>query len=128
MSIPQNLKYTQEHEWLRLEGDVAVIGITDHAQKQLGDVVYVDLPDAGGELEAGATFGTVESVKAVSDLFAPVSGKITEANTALKDKPETVNTDPYGDAWMIKVKLADKSQLDELLSPADYQDLIDNQQ
>ncbi len=124
MSIPSDLKYTEEHEWLRAEGDVATVGITHHAQDQLGDVVFVDLPAAGTHLTKGATFGTVESVKAVSDLFAPVSGEVVEVNASLAEKPELVNSDPYGEAWMVKVKLADSGQLADLLSPEDYAKLV----
>lgn len=125
MSVPANLKYTKDHEWLRVEGDHALIGITQHAQEALGDVVYVDLPEVGTELVIGATFGTVESVKAVSDLFAPISGKVVEVNDALKDAPDTVNSDPYGKAWMIKVQVAQAAQLNDLLSPADYTKVLD---
>jgi glycine cleavage system H protein len=124
MSVPQNLKYTKEHEWVRVEGDVAVVGITHHAQDQLGDVVYVDLPAAGTKLKQGATFGTVESVKAVSDLYAPLSGEVTEVNKALVQKPDQVNSDPYGAAWMIKVKIASSAEAAQLLSAADYQKLL----
>src|SRR6185437_2736360 len=115
---------TEEHEWLRIEGDTAVIGVTDHAQQQLGDVVYVDLPEVGRKLNKGDTFGTVESVKAVSDLFAPVAGTISEVNKALVDTPDTVNSDPYGKAWMIKIKLASPNDAGALLSAADYEKLL----
>lgn len=127
MSIPAQLKYTKEHEWVRLEGDgIAVVGITHHAQDQLGDVVFVELPDVGTELTAGAVFGTVESVKAVSDLFAPLSGEVLEINDALADAPEVVNTDPYGDAWMLKIKVGDESELVGLMSAAAYGALVES--
>lgn len=121
MTIPKDLKYTKEHEWLRSEGAVAVVGITHHAQEQLGDVVFVDLPAVGTKVEQGKTFGTVESVKAVSDLFAPISGEISEINGALANGPEVVNQDPYGKGWMLKIKPSAAKQLDGLLSADDYQ-------
>ncbi len=124
MNVPGNLKYTKDHEWLREEGGVAVVGITHHAQDQLGDVVFVDLPAAGTKVSAGATFGTVESVKAVSDLYAPIDGEVVAVNGDLKDKPELVNSDPYGAAWMIKVKPKNPKDVGALLSPADYQKLL----
>ncbi len=124
MSVPGDLKYTKDHEWLRDEGAVATVGITQHAAEALGDVVFVDLPAVGTKVTQGASFGTVESVKAVSDLFAPVSGEVTAVNEALGKKPETVNQDPYGAAWMIKVKPSNKAELKNLLSPADYQKLL----
>jgi glycine cleavage system H protein len=124
MTLPQNLKYTKEHEWLRLEGETGIIGITQHAQDQLGDVVYVELPAVGSKLKAGATFGTVESVKAVSDLYAPVTGEVTAVNEALGSSPEQVNKDPYGQGWMLKVKLTNRKEVDALMSPADYGKLI----
>ena len=124
MSLPQDLKYTKDHEWIRLAGDVGTIGITHHAQDQLGDIVFVELPKVGTKLTSGATFGTVESVKAVSDLFAPVAGEVVEINEALTKAPETVNSDPYGAAWMIKIKLASADDAKALLSPADYQTLL----
>ena len=122
MSSPTELRYTKDHEWVRVEGDVAVIGITQHAQDQLGDVVFVELPDVGSTFETGDTFGTVESVKAVSDLYAPVSGEVTEINEALEDGPESVNSEPYEGGWMIKVKVT--SGLDDLLSAEDYEKLL----
>ncbi len=118
---PQDLKYDREHEWVRLDGDVATIGISDFAQDQLGEVVYVDLPTAGDAVNAGESFGEVESVKSVSELFSPVSGEILEVNDALGDAPETVNEDPYGDGWMIKVKLADTSEVAGLMDAAAYE-------
>jgi glycine cleavage system H protein len=122
--VPTDLRYTKEHEWVRLDGDLATIGITEYAAEQLGDVVFVELPDVGRALEQFGTFGVVESVKAVSDLFAPVSGEVTEANPSLAGQPELVNSEPYGAGWMVKVRLADTSQVDELLDPAAYDALI----
>ena len=122
--VPGDLRYTKDHEWIRVEGDEAVIGITQYAADQLGDIVFVELPDAGRALERAATFGVVESVKAVSDLFAPVSGEVTAGNDALGGTPEVVNTDPYGEGWMVRVRLADASQLDALLDAAAYEQLI----
>ncbi len=119
---PADLKYTKDHEWVRVEGDTGVVGITDFAQQQLGDVVYVDLPEVGSKLSAGQTFGTIESVKAVSELYAPLSGEVVEVNTALKDKPELVNTTPH-DAWMIKVRLSDPGETGALLDASAYQSL-----
>jgi len=121
---PNDLKYDREHEWVRVEGDVAVLGITHFAQDQLGEVVYVDLPDQGDSVSPGETFGEIESVKSVSELFSPVAGEIVEVNDALDDTPETVNEDPYGEGWMIKVKLADTSGLDGLMSSEDYEAFI----
>lgn len=106
MNIPSELKYTKSHEWVRMENGVAVVGITDYAQKELGDVVYVELPEVGRELAEDEAFGTVESVKTVSELYAPVGGKVVEVNPLLADKPETVNTDPYGDGWMVKIEVS----------------------
>ncbi len=123
-NVPAALKYTREHEWAKLEGDRARIGITAFAQEQLGDVVFVELPKVGARVTAMQTFGVVESVKAVSDLFAPVSGEVVEINAALAQKPETVNTDPYGQGWMIVVRIADPKELGTLLSAADYETLI----
>ncbi len=123
-NVPPNLKYTKDHEWLRDEAGLCVVGITHHAQDQLGDVVFVDLPSAGTKVKEGQSFGTVESVKAVSDLFAPVSGEVVEANPDLQKKPELVNSDPYGAAWMIKLKPTDQAELKALLSAADYQKLL----
>jgi glycine cleavage system H protein len=124
MSVPQNLKYTKDHEWLREEGAVAVVGITEHAQEALGDIVFVELPAVGTKVKQGQTFGTVESVKAVSDLFAPVSGEVTDVNPELGKKPELVNSDPYGGAWMIKLKPANAAEIAKLLSPQDYAKLV----
>jgi len=125
MKIPENLKYTRDHEWIRVEGDQAVVGITDFAQGELGDVVFVEIETEGESLEKGEIFGTVEAVKTVSDLFMPVSGEVVEVNEALADTPELVNKDPYGEGWMIKIKIADETDLAELLSAADYQKMIE---
>jgi glycine cleavage system H protein len=122
--VPANLKYSKEHEWVRVEGNRAYIGITDFAQSELGDIVFVELPSVGDEITAGKTFGTVESVKTVSDLYAPVSGKIVEVNETLADSPEKVNESPYDDAWMIVVEMSDPAELDALLSAADYEQHI----
>lgn len=121
---PSDLKYHKEHEWVRTEGDVAVIGISHFAQDQLGEVVYVDMPDAGDTVTADDTFGEIESVKSVSELYSPVSGEIVEVNETLEDSPETVNADPYGDGWMIKVRMSDVGELDALMSAADYESFI----
>ena len=124
MEFPEELKYTEEHEWVLVEDDTATIGITDFAQDQLGDVVFVELPDVGTRVEAGKAFGVVESVKAVSDIYAPVSGEVVEINEALPDTPELINTSPYEDGWMIKIQVSDPDQLEELLSADDYQAFI----
>ncbi len=120
MELPQDLRYTSEHEWIRLDGDEGTLGITDFAQEQLGDVVYVELPDVGTQIIQGDTFGTIESVKAVSDLYAPVSGEVLERNEALSDAPELVNTSPYGDGWLLKVRVEELAQVDMLLDAASY--------
>ncbi len=125
MVSPSELKYTKEHEWVRVDGDTGTIGITDYAQDQLGDIVFVDLPAAGSTISAAQKLGEIESVKAVSELFAPVSGEVTEANASLADAPESVNDDPYGDGWLIKVRLSDPAQLDGLLSADDYEAFIE---
>ena len=124
MPIPPNLKYTDTHEWIRLDGDVATIGITDHAQSELGDVVYVELPEPGRVLARDDVFGTVESVKAVSDLYSPVAGEVVETNTALTDATETVNNDPFGEAWMIRIRLSNPAEAQGLLSAADYEKIV----
>lgn len=124
MNIPADLKYTKDHEWVRIEGDTATVGITDFAQGELGDIVYVEVETVDETLDMEEVFGTVEAVKTVSDLFLPLSGEIIEFNEALEDEPEAVNTDPYGAGWMIKLKFSDESQLDELLSADDYKALI----
>ena len=123
MAYPAGYKYTKEHEWIELAGERGKIGITDYAQQQLGDVVYIELPEVGAKLKQGQSFGTIESVKAVSELYAPVSGEVVEVNAALKDKPETVNADPHG-SWMIAVKLTNPSESGGLLDSAQYQDLL----
>ncbi len=120
-SIPGDLKYSKTHEWVRVEGDVATVGITDHAQAELGDITYLDLPQPGRSLELDAQFGEVESVKAVSELFSPISGEVIEANTGISNTTETVNEDPYGNGWLIKVRIADPSELTGLMDPADYE-------
>jgi glycine cleavage system H protein len=122
--IPENLRYTKDHEWIRVEGDTGIIGITDHAQEELGDIVYVELPKTGMKLEKTASFGSVESVKAVSDIYCPVSGEVVETNPALADAPEKVNDDPYGEGWLIKLKLSEPKQADELMSAAQYDEYI----
>jgi glycine cleavage system H protein len=123
MGVPADLRYTRDHEWLRVHGDEATIGITDYAAGELGDVVFVELPDVGSSVEQAATFGVVESVKAVSDLFAPVTGDVVARNDELASRPELVNTEPYGDGWMIRVRLEDAGQVDELLEPEAYERL-----
>ena len=124
MSYPENLKYTKEHEWVKAEGDTAYIGITDHAQHELGDIVFVDLPKQGVTLTKGQVLGSVESVKAVSDIYAPVSGEVLEANAALAQTPEKLNEDPHGDAWLVKVKLTVPAEINDLLNAADYQTYV----
>jgi glycine cleavage system H protein len=121
--IPSDLRYTKEHEWVRVEGDVATVGITQHAADQLGDIVFVELPEPGRVLAQFATFGVVESVKAVSDLFAPVAGEVLEGNASLLATPEVVNSDPYGTGWMLRIRLSDRSQLEQLLDAAAYEAL-----
>ncbi|MDA3817829.1 MAG: glycine cleavage system protein GcvH [Prolixibacteraceae bacterium] len=125
MNIPENLKYTKEHEWVKVDGDVATVGITDYAQTELGDIVFVEIETEGEALDQDETFGTVEAVKTVSDLFMPVAGEITEKNEALDDEPELVNKDPYGKGWMIKIKMSDASQVDNIMDAAAYKDTID---
>lgn len=124
MNSPENLKYTKDHEWIRLEGDVAYMGITDFAQKELGEIVYVDVDTVGDTLNADDAFGSIEAVKTVSDLFTPVAIEVLEVNEALEDAPELVNEDPYGKGWIVKVKVIEPSEVDGLLSAAAYQDLI----
>ena len=124
MSIPAELKYTKDHEWVKIEGNIAVVGITDHAQGELGDIVYVNVDTVGDEVEAGAVFGSVEAVKTVADLFLPVSGVVSELNEALEDEPELVNTDPYGKGWIVKVEISGDADLSELLTAEQYQELI----
>ncbi len=124
MQLPDDLLYSKEHEWARVENNTVTVGITDYAQEQLGDVVYVELPDINAQVSQGDTFGVVESVKAVSDLYAPVSGRVIDINEALADKPELVNQDPYGEGWMIKVAIQDEAELDNLISAREYEDYI----
>ncbi|MFD2542538.1 glycine cleavage system protein GcvH [Lacinutrix gracilariae] len=124
MNIPSELKYTKDHEWVKIEGDTAIIGITDFAQSELGDIVYVEVETVDETLDAEEIFGTVEAVKTVSDLFLPLSGEITEFNESLEDEPEKVNTDPYGDGWMIKMKCSDLSELENLMTADAYKTLI----
>jgi len=122
--IPADLKYTKEHEWARIEDDVITVGITEYAQGELGDIVFVELPQEGDAVEKDETFGTIEAVKAVSDLYAPLSGEVVAINEALADEPAVINSDPYGEGWMIKIRISDASQLDELLSNDDYSALL----
>ena len=124
MNIPAELKYTKDHEWVSIEGDIATIGITDFAQGELGDIVYVEVETVDETLDIEEVFGTVEAVKTVSDLFLPLSGEIIEFNESLEDEPEAVNTDPYGAGWMIKLKFSDNSQIEDLMSAADYKALV----
>jgi glycine cleavage system H protein len=121
LNIPEDLQYTKSHEWVRIEGDTATIGITDHAQDELGDVVFVELPDEGDTFDAGDSFGTVESVKAVSDLYTPVGGEVVEVNSALEDAPEHINEDPYGEGWIVKLRTTDEA---DLLSPEEYEKVV----
>jgi glycine cleavage system H protein len=125
-SIPSDLKYTKDHEWARQQGNVVVVGVTQHAQESLGDVVYVELPKVGTTITAGKQFGVIESTKAVSELYAPVTGKVVKVNDVLTDKPDTVNADPYGAGWIIEVELSDTKQLDGLLSADAYAELLKN--
>lgn len=124
MNIPENLKYTKDHEWISVDGDIATVGITDFAQGELGDIVYVEIETEGETLDKEEIFGSVEAVKTVSDLFMPISGEIVEFNEALESSPETVNSDAYGDGWMIKIKISDTSELEDLLDAAAYKELI----
>ena len=124
MNVPENCKYTDQHEWVRVEGDQAIIGITDYAQGELGDIVYLEVETVGEKLARDEVFGTIEAVKTVSDLFMPVSGEVLEFNSTLEDEAELVNTDPYGDGWMIRVSIDNPSELDELMSPEQYRQLI----
>jgi glycine cleavage system H protein len=121
-NVPENLHYSKDHEWVKVDGNIATIGITDYAQNSLGDVVYVELSKVGDSLSVNESFGSVESVKAVSELFTPVSGVVTEQNATLQDEPEQVNSDPYGKAWMIKVKMSSPGEVDSLLTEAEYED------
>ncbi|KIX90300.1 glycine cleavage system protein H [Staphylococcus microti] len=124
MAVPSNLKYSKEHEWVKVEGNTAIIGITDFAQNELGDIVFVELPEVDDEVSEGDTFGSVESVKTVSELYSPVSGKVIEVNESLEDEPEAVNESPYENAWMVKVELTDESELEALLDAASYEAMI----
>lgn len=124
MKIPSELKYTKDHEWVKIDGDIATVGITDFAQSELGDIVYVEVETLDETLSVEDVFGTVEAVKTVSDLFSPLSGEIIEFNEALQDEPEKVNTDPYGDGWMVKIKFTEPSEIENLLSSDDYKTLI----
>jgi glycine cleavage system H protein len=124
LNIPEDLQYTHSHEWVRIEGDTAIIGITDHAQDELGDVVFVELPDEGATFDAGESFGTVESVKAVSDLYTPVGGEVVEVNSALEDAPENINEDPYGEGWIVKLRITDRA---DLLSPEEYEKVVEEE-
>ena len=124
MNIPEDLQYSKSHEWVRIEGDTATIGITDHAQDELGDVVFVELPDEGATFDAGESFGTVESVKAVSDLYTPVGGEVVEVNSSLEDAPENINEDPYGEGWIVKLRTTDEA---DLLSPQEYETVVEEE-
>lgn len=126
-NIPENLRYSKDHEWVTVEGDVATIGISDYAQSSLGDVVYVDFPRIGDKFEINEAFGSVESVKAVSEVFTPLSGEIVEVNESLNDTPESVNSDPYGDAWFIKIKMSNTGEYDALLSSEEYEEYLSSQ-
>ena len=124
MTYPDTLRYTKEHEWVSVEGDIGTVGITDHAQTELGDIVYVDLPKPGARVDLGKSFGSVESVKAVSDIYSPVTGEVVEVNGLLADSPEKLNEDPHGAAWLVKIRLSKASELDALLSSAEYTDYL----
>tara|TARA_B100000929_G_scaffold51406_1_gene37510 strand:+ start:1754 stop:2128 length:375 start_codon:yes stop_codon:yes gene_type:complete len=124
MDLPQNLKYTREHEWVKIDGDLLIVGITDHAQSELGDIIFIEFPDLNQVISKDDPFGTIEAVKTVADLFAPVSGKIIEINQDLEDNPELVNSDPYGEGWIVKITDFDKSQLDALLDSNNYEEII----
>ena len=124
MSLPEDLKYTKEHEWLRVDGETAIIGITEHAQSELGDIIFIEFPNVDQKIEKNEPFGTIEAVKTVADLFAPVSGKVIEINETLEDNPEFVNSDPYVNGWIVKVSIADTSELEELMSADKYGELI----
>ena len=127
MEFPKELRYSREHEWVAVEENIATIGITDYAQDQLGDIVYVELPEVGTQVTKDEAFGVVESVKAVSDIYAPVSGTVTEVNVGLPDSPETINEDPYGDAWMIRVEMSDPAELEDLMKAAEYQKFVEEE-
>lgn len=125
MNIPADLKYTKEHEWVKIDGNIATIGITDYAQGELGDIVFVELPDIGAGVKQMDSFGTIEAVKAVSDMYSPVTGKVVEINSALDDDPMVINQDPYGDGWMLKVELSDPSEIEQLLDASGYKGIIE---
>ncbi|HET7435595.1 MAG TPA: glycine cleavage system protein GcvH [Thermoanaerobaculia bacterium] len=127
MSTPEDNRYAKSHEYVHVEGDIGTIGITEYAQKELGDVVFVELPQVGSQLEAADELGSIESVKAVSELFSPVSGEVVEVNEALADKPELVNTDPWGDGWMIRIRLSDPSEVDELMTAEEYDEFVEKE-
>lgn len=127
MATPEDNRYAKSHEYVHLEGDIATIGITDYAQKELGDVVFVELPQVGSQLEAADELGSIESVKAVSELFAPVSGEVVEVNEALADNPALVNTDPFGDGWMVRVKVSDPTEVDELMTAEEYDEYVEKE-
>jgi glycine cleavage system H protein len=127
MEFPKDLKYTKEHEWVKVEGNIATVGITDYAQDSLGDVVYVELPQEGASVTKNEPFGVVESVKAVSDLYSPISGSVVEVNDAIIDSPEAINEEPYGDAWMIKVEVGNEDDLEDLLTAEEYQKFIEEE-
>ena len=124
MSLPQDLKYTKEHEWLKVDGETAIIGITEHAQSELGDIIFIEFPNVDQKIEKNEPFGTIEAVKTVADLFAPVSGKVIEINETLEDNPEFVNSDPYVNGWIVKVSISDISEMEELMSADKYEELI----
>ena len=126
MNIPEELKYTEEHEWVRIEDNIAIVGITDFAQGELGDIVYLEIDTLDSQIDSNQVFGTVEAVKTVSDLFMPIAGRVIEVNSSLEDEPELVNDDPYGKGWIIKIDIAEQTQIDSLLSPSDYKNLIDS--
>jgi len=123
MNIPDNLKYTKDHEWIRVEGNTGICGLTDYAQGELGDIIYIDIPSEGAAKQ-GESIGTIEAVKTVADMFAPVSGKVTETNSPLNDNPAVVNQDPYGEGWLVKIEMSDASELDSLLTPESYKELV----
>ena len=127
-NIPENLRYSKDHEWVSVDGEIATIGITDYAQSSLGDVVYIDFPRVGDKVEAHAAFGSVESVKAVSEIFTPIAGEVSEVNEPLNDAPESVNTDPYGEGWMVKIKMDNPGEADGLLSSVEYEEYLSSQE
>jgi glycine cleavage system H protein len=122
--VPEDLRYTKDHEWIRVQGDVGTVGITDHAQEEMGDIVYVELPKVGARLDQSGVFGSVESVKAVSDIYSPAAGEVTEANSALSDAPEKVNEDPYGQGWIMKLRLSSPQQLESLMTAVQYEEYV----